>query len=208
MAVGYGEPPQWPRQLAALVKGCIGRLARWIGKALLACAVIALIGVLATQRFRYANLEEAKLLKYRLTLKGAGLDFDVPLNYDHRAYLQNHRQWPRPPHGRQAVDYITIHALLPDLEPYTELNAAEFEKPGWGRVIRASTTHLPRVDWFYYFVQFHNPQISVGFLQGWNRSMDFQTIPGYPIGGHGYMPTLVCPAWAKTCHLKGSGRRE
>jgi len=35
-------------------------------------------------------------------------------------------------HGvtRREVDYIVITALLPDMEPYTEENAAEFEKPG------------------------------------------------------------------------------
>jgi hypothetical protein len=148
------NPLYWLRRLAVLIMVAVCGLARWTGKALLASIVIAAVGVIVTQRYRYANLEEAKHLQYHATLKGTGLGFDIPVTYYHSGYLRNQRRWPRPSHAREEVDYITIDALLPDLEPYTETNAAEFETPGWGRKIKASMTHLPRGDWAYYFKNF------------------------------------------------------
>jgi hypothetical protein len=124
------NPLYWLRRLAVLIMVAVCGLARWTGKALLASIVIAAVGVIVTQRYRYANLEEAKHLQYHATLKGTGLGFDIPVTYYHSGYLRNQRRWPRPSHAREEVDYITINALLPDLEPYTEINATEFETPG------------------------------------------------------------------------------
>ncbi len=140
------------------------RAVRFLGKALVACLATALIGSTLVRCLglndKPATLAEAKQLAFRVILKNTGLRFDIPATYDYSGYVRNQRQWPRPSQDeihnvkRREVDYIGITALLPDMESYTEQNAAEFEKPGWGRKVRVSMTHLPRANWFYYFEHF------------------------------------------------------
>jgi hypothetical protein len=81
--------------------------------------------------------------------------FDVPVNYHHGEF-EALKVWPRPPRAqvegreRPKVDVIKIDALLPDMQPYTEANAAEFNKPGWGKKVMVYLTKR-RVNWQYYF---------------------------------------------------------
>jgi hypothetical protein len=140
------------------------RAVRFLGKAVLACLVIALAGSTLTRCLGLndppATLAEARQLAFRVILKNTGIRFDIPVTYDYSGFVRKQRQWLRPSrdevHGakRREVDYIVITALLPDMEPYTEENAAEFEKPGWGRKVRVSMTHMPRANWPYYFEHF------------------------------------------------------
>lgn len=84
------------------------------------------------------TLEQAMNLNFRVSVKGA--PFDVPVNYHYNEYSY-FKKWPHPPQGqidgteRREVDYIKVTALLPDIAPYTAENAAEFEKPGWGKTV-------------------------------------------------------------------------
>jgi len=99
------------------------------------------------------TLEEVKTLKFHVSVEGVA--FDVPVNYSHSEYAM-FKAWPRPPQAqvegrvRPKVDVIKITALLPDMEPYTEANAVEFEKPGWGKQVKVYMTKR-RVNWKYYF---------------------------------------------------------
>jgi hypothetical protein len=102
------------------------------------------------------TLEEVKTLKFHVSVEGVA--FDVPVNYHHEEFAML-KVWPRPPQAqverreRPKVDVIKITALLPDVEPYTEANAVEFEKPGWGKKVEAYMTKR-RVNWKYYFDNF------------------------------------------------------
>jgi len=84
------------------------------------------------------TLEEAMKLRFRASVQGAA--FDIPVNYHHTQYSY-FKEWPRPTQGeldkeeRRKVDVIKVTALLPEMSPYTLENAAEFEKPGWGKTI-------------------------------------------------------------------------
>jgi hypothetical protein len=97
--------------------------------------------------------EEVKTLKFRVSVEGVA--FDVPVNYHHEEFAML-KVWPRPSQAqvegreRPKVDVIKITALLPDMEPYTEANAAEFNKPGWGKQVKVYMTKR-RVNWKYYF---------------------------------------------------------
>ena len=51
--------------------------------------------------------------------------FAIPQNYI----------WSRDSWNGGKVDGVNMHALLPDLEPYTEANENEFKKPGWNKKI-------------------------------------------------------------------------
>ncbi len=70
------------------------------------------------------------------------------------------KSWPRVPQeqiegkSRPQVDSIKITALLLDIEPYTEANAAEFNKAGWGKQIEVLMSRLPAANWSYYFANF------------------------------------------------------
>lgn len=97
--------------------------------------------------------EEVKTLKFRVSVEGVA--FDVPVNYSHSEYAM-FKAWPRPPQAqvegreRPKVDVIKIIALLPDMEPYTEANATEFDRNDWGRKVSGYLTKR-RVNWKYYF---------------------------------------------------------
>lgn len=100
-----------------------------------------------------ATLQEAQGLTYRLSVGGVG--FDMPVTYDYSSYsmIFKRKGWPRPPQTRDAVDYLSVTMLLPDMEPYNERNAAEFEALGPGRKVKIALTHLFR-PWDYYFQNF------------------------------------------------------
>lgn len=100
--------------------------------------------------------EEVRTLKFRVSVEGVA--FDVPVNYSHSEYAM-FKAWPRPPQAqvegreRPKVDVIKIIALLPDMEPYTEANATEFDRNDWGRKVSGYLTKR-RVNWKYYFDNF------------------------------------------------------
>lgn len=50
------------------------------------------------------------------------------------AIPQNHI-WSRENWNSGKTDGVNMHALLPDFEPYTEVNRHEFDKPGWRKKI-------------------------------------------------------------------------
>lgn len=84
------------------------------------------------------TLEQAMNLRFRVSVKGA--PFDIPVNYHYNEYSY-FKKWPQPTQGeidkveRKQVDNIKVTGLLPDMAPYTAVNAAEFEKPGWGKKV-------------------------------------------------------------------------
>lgn len=102
------------------------------------------------------SLNEAKRLKFHVSLEG--VPFDVPVTYAHSEYVI-FKSWPKVPkeqiegRSRPEVDWIKITALLPNIDPYTEENSAEFDKVGWGRKVTAGLTHR-RANWPYYFENF------------------------------------------------------
>lgn len=102
------------------------------------------------------SLEEAKHLKFRVSLEG--VPFDVPVTYAHSEYVM-FKHWPIVPEEqiegrlRPNVDWIKLTALLPNIDPYTEEKSAEFDRVGWGKKISAGVTHR-RVNWDYYFKNF------------------------------------------------------
>lgn len=104
------------------------------------------------------SLEEASHLKFRVSVEG--VPFDVPVTYAHSEYVM-FKSWPRVPKeqtegkSRPQVDSVKITALLPDIEPYTEKNAAEFDKLGYGKKIEVHMSHRS-VNWPYYFKHFFN----------------------------------------------------
>ncbi len=99
------------------------------------------------------TLAEARTVNYHVSVDNVG--FDVPLSYDFRGFNQKLKGWPgstkeQIENGpRQAVDFINVYALLPDLAPMSDENVPEFEVLGWGRQIIASLTHVR--TWDYYF---------------------------------------------------------
>lgn len=100
--------------------------------------------------------EEVQNFKFRVTVEG--VDFDVPVNY-HYEEFERFKIWPRPPRAqvegraRRKVDVIEITALLPDVEPYTEANAAEFGVRGFGKEVSATLfkRRSGLASWQYYF---------------------------------------------------------
>ena len=78
-----------------------------------------------------------------------GIEFAVPLNYFFRGYNQENGGWVDYHPEVAAIDFLTIEALLPDLEPVTKSNLADFEALGFGKVVTASLTHFR--PWDYYF---------------------------------------------------------
>lgn len=99
---------------------------------------------------------EIQTLEFRVSVEG--VKFDIPVNY-HYEEFETLKVWPRPAQAqvdgreRPKVDVIKITALLPDMAPYSEGNAVEFEHKGWGRKVRVYMT-ARRVDWKYYFDNF------------------------------------------------------
>ncbi len=97
--------------------------------------------------------EDAKNIKNQSSLDGVG--FDVPLNYELGEFQRPQSNWPkltkkiREGKTRPAVDFIKIHALLPDLEPVTEENIAFFMDPSYGRKIHAFITHPRSFQYFF-----------------------------------------------------------
>lgn len=89
------------------------------------------------------TLAEAK----NITLASSvdGVSFDVPLTYLYPGYSHKDGGWLAVPKGevddteRPSIDFVTIHALLPDLAPLREDNLAEFEVLGFGKIVRSIT---------------------------------------------------------------------
>ncbi len=104
---------------------------------------------------REISLEEAKRVRFRVSVDGVG--FDIPVNYHHNEFVFLRGRWPSPPRAqvegreRRKVDYLSFQVVFPNLEPYTEATAAEFDKVGLDRQISVSVTHLERPNWLYYF---------------------------------------------------------
>ena len=94
------------------------------------------------------TMEEAKRVSIRARV--GSVDFNVPVTFHSWEYRAT-GQWPRPFRTRQKVDYLRFNALLPDMEPYTEDNAAEYNRPGWGNRVQISMTNRKKVDWEHYF---------------------------------------------------------
>jgi hypothetical protein len=118
------------------------------------------------------TLGEAKKINIHSSVDG--VYFDVPLTYHFRGYDRKAKGWHTVTRGqiegteRPAIDYIHIYALLPDLVPMSEENLAEFEAPGWGKIVRASLTHIR--PWDYYFKNF--------FEKTTERRPDSPAVPG------------------------------
>lgn len=87
-------------------------------------------------------------MSYRVRI--GNVDFDMPVNFNSWDYRAT-GQWSRPSRARERVDYLRFNALLPDMAPYTEDNAAEYNRPGWGNTVQISMTDRKTVDWAYYF---------------------------------------------------------
>ena len=81
----------------------------------------------ADYRFAYATDASLELIY----LEVAGTRFAVP-----KAYIWDPSAWKG-----GARDGINMHALLPDLEPYSEKNKAEFDSPGLGKVVTFLVHH-------------------------------------------------------------------
>lgn len=127
-------------------------------RGLIAVAVVAMAGYVFMQPASkpYLTLEEASKLHYPVSIKGA--PFDIPITHTRTGgsiikgggYFNT---WESPTQGeiegteRKEVDYIKIGALLPDMTPYTEQTAAEFDKLGWGKVVVISLSHRPWGSW-------------------------------------------------------------
>jgi len=115
------------------------------------------------------TLEQVKSLNFRVSVKGA--PFNTPVNYHYTDYSY-FKKWPRPTQGeidkveRRAVDYIKVTALLPDMAPYTVENAAEYEKPGWGKKIKMMLGQEKNLDLSYIskLEKIENPSLP-GMLQ-------------------------------------------
>lgn len=123
---------------------------------LLVLAVIASLALVPAYSAKVPNPmtpEELATLKFRVSVEG--IAFDVPANY-HYSEFEMYREWPRPPKAqvegkeRTKVDVIKITALLPDLSPYTEENAAEFRAPGLGKEVIGYMARR-RINWEYWF---------------------------------------------------------
>lgn len=97
-----------------------------------------------------ATLQEAQGLTYRMSVGGVGFDVPVTYGYSNYSMLFKRKGWPRPSSSRRALDSLGVTALLPDMEPYNEQNAAEFDALGHGRKVKVALTHLFR-PWDYYF---------------------------------------------------------
>lgn len=112
------------------------------------CAV-ACVGCI--QKEKPMTLNELKELKFKVTVEG--VNFDVPVLYHYNdAYLGT---WPTPTDDelggkRKKVDVLRFKALLPDLAPYNENNANEFEVLGHGKKVGIYVTKR-RVNLDYYF---------------------------------------------------------
>ncbi len=77
--------------------------------------------------------------------------FDVPLTYSYRSFgkFEEEKRWSPPNSRRKKVDVISIQGLMPDMAPYSEENAVEFDRLGWGKKLMATLS--PGVqDWTYY----------------------------------------------------------
>jgi hypothetical protein len=94
------------------------------------------------------TMEEAMNMSYRVRI--GNVDFDMPVNFNSWDYRAT-GQWSRPSRVRERVDYLRFNALLSDMAPYTEDNAAEYNRPGWGSRVQISMTDREKVDWVYYF---------------------------------------------------------
>jgi len=87
---------------------------------------------------RPLSIEEAKHLKYYVTVEN--VNFDVPVLYTYYNYKTTGRRWIRPTQGeidgtsRREVDHINVEVLLPNMAPYKESNAAEFDTLGRGNL--------------------------------------------------------------------------
>jgi hypothetical protein len=134
------------------------------------------------------TLAEAK--KINLSSSVDGVNFDVPLTYLFPGYSHKDGGWFAVPKGetdgtvRPAIDFVTIHALLPDLAPLREDNLAEFEVLGNGKKVRASLTHIR--PWDYYFKNFfpqaerrpESPEVP-GMLHYYEHKTDLYLSHGY-----------------------------
>lgn len=117
---------------------------------------IVLVSACSSENTQPMTPEEVRTLKFRTSVEGYG--FDVPVNYLYDDF-EVHKRWPRPPRaqvegrGRDKVDEIKITALLPDMEPYTEANAAQFAEPGFGKKVlaRLYKRRYWIANWQYYF---------------------------------------------------------
>ncbi len=116
-------------------------IARWKWQLGLVAVLIISVGIFLLKPAKPEpplTLEQAKNLSFRVSIKG--VPFDVPVNYHYTQYSY-FKIWPRPPQNqidkveRKEIDYIKVAALLPDMLPYTEENAAEFETSGWGKKV-------------------------------------------------------------------------
>jgi hypothetical protein len=122
----------------------------------LALPLVALISACSSRDTQPMTPEEVQTLKFRVSVEGVA--FDVPVNYHHGEF-ETIKVWPRPPQAqvegrkRPKVDVIRIYALLPDMHPYMEANAAEFDKPGWGKKARVYLTKR-RANFKYFFDNF------------------------------------------------------
>ncbi len=99
------------------------------------------------------TIEEAKQLKYRITLEN--VYFDIPVLYNYTVYSIS-GGWPRPSQGeidgtsRRKVDSFMVEVLLPDMAVYDKSNATEFDVLGHGNRLRIKVNKL-REDWPHYF---------------------------------------------------------
>ena len=106
------------------------------------------------------TLNELKELKFKVTVEG--VNFDVPVLYHYNdVYLGT---WPTPTDDelegkRKKVDVLRFKALLPDLAPYNENNAKEFEVLGHGKKVGIYMTKR-KVNWRYYFDNFFEKDLT------------------------------------------------
>lgn len=67
-----------------------------------------------------------------------GHKLQIPLRYHYYESIKRKGRWPRPKPDFKDSQYLEIVALLPDLVPYRDDNAHEFEKLGHGNRIAIS----------------------------------------------------------------------
>lgn len=125
------------------------------------------------------RLAEAE--KTHILLSMDGVNFDVPLVYNFKAYSRQLHGWPNVPgkvlEGKQrpVVDFIKIDAMLPGISPLGAENIAQFEKLAWAQSLHASISH--RVAWDDYFKY---------FFEKLQRQAESKQLPGML---HFYDPT-------------------
>lgn len=98
------------------------------------------------------TIEEAPNVIIKTSVSGVG--FDIPLNYFYRGYTKGYGWMALPKEvikGKKRIeeDFLALYVLYPDFTPVTKDNLPEFQKLGWGRMIRATFTHFRQWGYDY-----------------------------------------------------------